>query len=210
MAQVNKQDALDIDDVKIDYAHEDGVVDRKPETEGAVLRSAIDDVSPWQAAKLYKRVLCISMLAAFSASLDGYRKSSPTATVSVAHVDWIEINLSGSIVSHRAFIQEMASDKALQAAAPAIDGAYVSAWGGMLVAGQIVGQICLQFATEAYGRKIALYILMTVLAIVSLNTKLHWVHSAELQTSSQSVSNVPPGTGVSGCLPNSFAELVSV
>ena len=38
-------------------------------------RSELDDMSVWQAAKYYKRIWILCMLAAFSASLEGYRKS---------------------------------------------------------------------------------------------------------------------------------------
>lgn len=39
-----------------------------------VMRSREDDLSVWQCALRFKRVSLIAMIAAFSASLDGYRK----------------------------------------------------------------------------------------------------------------------------------------
>lgn len=42
--------------------------------EGLLMRSKLDDLSVWQSVRRFKRVGCIAMLAAFSASLDGYRK----------------------------------------------------------------------------------------------------------------------------------------
>lgn len=39
-----------------------------------VMRSREDDLSVWQCALRFKRVSLIAMVAAFSASLDGYRK----------------------------------------------------------------------------------------------------------------------------------------
>lgn len=38
-----------------------------------VMRSREDDLSVWQSALRFKRVSLIAMIAAFSASLDGYR-----------------------------------------------------------------------------------------------------------------------------------------
>lgn len=40
-----------------------------------VLRSSFDDLSVWQSVRRFKYVGSIAMVAAFSASLDGYRKS---------------------------------------------------------------------------------------------------------------------------------------
>lgn len=37
------------------------------------MKSSMDDLTTWQALKTYKRVSVICMLAAFSASLDGYQ-----------------------------------------------------------------------------------------------------------------------------------------
>lgn len=63
-----------------------------------------------------------------------------------------------------------------------IDGKYIAAWGGIQSAGQTVGQIVLhhlclvltvlivvqllQYATDGYGRKIALYIIFLTFVIV--------------------------------------------
>ena len=43
---------------------------------GPVMRSQADDLSVWQCARQFKVASLIAMIAAFSASLDGYRKSS--------------------------------------------------------------------------------------------------------------------------------------
>lgn len=40
-----------------------------------VLRSSFDDLGVWQSVRRFKYVGSIAMLAAFSASLDGYRES---------------------------------------------------------------------------------------------------------------------------------------
>lgn len=39
-----------------------------------LMRSKADDLTVWQSVRIYKRVGVIAMLAAFSASLDGYRE----------------------------------------------------------------------------------------------------------------------------------------
>lgn len=47
------------------------------------MKSSLDKLSVWQALKAYKRVSALCMFAAFSASLDGYRKplvTSPCST----------------------------------------------------------------------------------------------------------------------------------
>ena len=40
-----------------------------------VMKSSLDRLSVFQAMRVYKRVVGVAMLAAFSASLDGYRES---------------------------------------------------------------------------------------------------------------------------------------
>ena len=39
-----------------------------------IMRTKEDDLGVWQSVKRYKRVSALAMIAAFSASLDGYRK----------------------------------------------------------------------------------------------------------------------------------------
>lgn len=69
-----------LDDKHNDITHVDsdhlvGQIDAALEKGQPVLmRSSLDNVSVWQAAKIYKRITAICMLAAFSASLDGYRE----------------------------------------------------------------------------------------------------------------------------------------
>jgi MFS family permease len=95
-----------------------------------------------------------------------------------------EISLNGGIVSNKGFIAQFAPP-----GTKIIEGKYISAWGGIQSAGQTVGQIVghfvfscfkfrmpadhifqfLQFATEAFGRKIALLILWGFLTAVSIN-----------------------------------------
>ncbi|KAF4123598.1 Sugar (and other) transporter [Geosmithia morbida] len=126
------------------------VEDRSPEvpthtvskgSDGQVLRSSIDNLSVWKSVGRFKKVGFIAMLAAFSASLDGY-----------------QINLNGGIVSNKGFIRQFATT-----GTTIIDGKYVSAWGGIQSAGQTIGQILLQYATEGYGRKSAMMIIWVVL-----------------------------------------------
>ena len=47
---------------------------------GPVMRSKLDDLSVWKSVWRYRRVGCVSMLAAFSASLDGYRELYPPSS----------------------------------------------------------------------------------------------------------------------------------
>ncbi|KAH8691383.1 hexose transporter [Talaromyces proteolyticus] len=108
-----------------------------------LMRSKVDDLSIWQSVRQYKLLGAVAMAAAFSASLDGY-----------------QINLNGGVVSNKGFIRQMAAP-----GTKIIQGTYVSAWGGIQSAGQTVGQILLQYATEAFGRKIALYIIWLTLVV---------------------------------------------
>ncbi|KUL83520.1 hypothetical protein ZTR_10568 [Talaromyces verruculosus] len=106
-----------------------------------IMRTKEDDLGVWQSVMRYKWVSALAMLAAFSASLDGY-----------------QINLNGGIVANKGFIRQMATP-----GTKIINSKYVSAWGGIQAAGQTIGQIFLQFATEKYGRKVAFYTLTVFL-----------------------------------------------
>ncbi|KAE8372412.1 general substrate transporter [Aspergillus bertholletiae] len=108
-----------------------------------VMRSKEDDLSVWQTVRRYKFVSVVAMAAAFSAALDGY-----------------QINLNGGLVSNKGFIRQMTSP-----GTTIIAGQYVSAWSGIQSSGQTIGQILLQYATESFGRKIALYIIWVVFVV---------------------------------------------
>ncbi|KAF7595497.1 hypothetical protein BBP40_005833 [Aspergillus hancockii] len=121
-----------------------------------VMRSKIDDLSVWQTVRRYKVISVVAMAAAFSAALDGY-----------------QINLNGGVISNKGFIRQMAKP-----GTKIIEGKYVSAWGGIQSAGQTIGQILLQYATESFGRKVAFYIIWVVL-VVSIfieSFATHWDH----------------------------------
>ncbi|WWC60749.1 uncharacterized protein I303_103325 [Kwoniella dejecticola CBS 10117] len=105
------------------------------------MRSKHDDLGLWATVKQNKVIAGVAMAAAFSASLEGY-----------------QINLNGGIISNKGFIALMPRD-----AKGAILGKYVSAWGGIQSTGQTLGQIFLQYATDALGRKVAMYILFAFL-----------------------------------------------
>ncbi|WWD16254.1 hypothetical protein CI109_100680 [Kwoniella shandongensis] len=118
------------------------------------MRSRFDDLGIMQSLRRYKYITLVAMAAAFSASLDGY-----------------QINLNGGIVSNKGFIAVMTSTPGKP-----ITGTYVSAWGGIQSAGQTLGQIFLQYATDALGRKAALYILWVFLVASCIAESLanHW------------------------------------
>ncbi|RAH70519.1 general substrate transporter [Aspergillus aculeatinus CBS 121060] len=121
-----------------------------------LMRSELDDLSVWESLGRYRFVTMIAMAAAFSASLDGY-----------------QINLNGGVVSNTGFIQQMASP-----GTSIIAGKYISAWGGIQSAGQTIGQILLQYVTDGYGRKIALYIIFLtfVVSVMIESFATHWDH----------------------------------
>ncbi|PMD16021.1 general substrate transporter [Hyaloscypha hepaticicola] len=109
--------------------------------ENPLMRSKVDDLSVWQSARKFKRVGFMAMAAAFCAALDGY-----------------QINLNGGIIANKGFIKQFATP-----GTKVILGKYVSAWGGIQSAGQFIGQVLLQYATESLGRKPALLIIWVVL-----------------------------------------------
>ncbi|KIX08671.1 uncharacterized protein Z518_03328 [Rhinocladiella mackenziei CBS 650.93] len=130
------------------------------------MRSKADDLTVWQSVKRYKLVSLVAMCAAFSASLDGY-----------------QITLNSGIVSNKGFIRQFAAP-----GTTIIKGKYVSAWGGIQSAGQTIGQIAsllckgftarfLQYATEAFGRKVAFCVFFVVSIFVeSIATRWdHWL-----------------------------------
>lgn len=98
-----------------------------------VMRAHTDDLSVWQCARRFKMVSLIAMAAAFSASLDGYRK---TRIPWVDMTDAAEINLNGGIIANKGFIRQMATE-----GTTVIEAKYMSAWGGIQSAGQFVGQV---------------------------------------------------------------------
>lgn len=98
-------------------------------------RTAEDDLPIWQAVQRYKLVTVVAMLAAFSASLDGYRKDCMSSGFRSLTL-MAEISLNGGIVSNKGFIKQFAA-----AGTTVIDGKYVSAWGGIQSTGQTLGQI---------------------------------------------------------------------
>lgn len=121
-----------------------------------LMRSKADDLSVWQSIRRYKIVGLIAMAAAFCASLDGY-----------------QINLNGGIVANKGFIRQMAKP-----GTTIIAGTYISAWGGIQSTGQTVGQILIQYATEAIGRKSALWIIWVICtaSIFAESFAAHWNH----------------------------------
>ncbi|KAH7364859.1 hexose transporter [Rhexocercosporidium sp. MPI-PUGE-AT-0058] len=120
------------------------------------MRSKDDDLGIWETVKQYKLITAVAMAGAFAASLDGY-----------------QISLNGGIVSNKGFIRQFA-----RPGTKIIAGKYVSAWGGIQSAGQTIGQIFLQFATDRLGRKPALLILWVFLvaSIFAESFATRWDH----------------------------------
>jgi hypothetical protein len=112
------------------------------------MRSKVDDLSVWQSIQRYKVVGFVAMAAAFSASLDGYRKFALSLQRQKVKLqsDQAEINLNGGIVSNKGFIRQFASP-----GTTIIAGEYVSLWGGIQSTGQTVGQIVGQVSFWPYS-----------------------------------------------------------
>ncbi|KAF2025711.1 general substrate transporter [Setomelanomma holmii] len=128
----------------------------QPSKGGQVMRTKADNLSISQSLLKNKLLGVIAMAAAFSAALDGY-----------------QINLNGGIVSNAGFIKQMATP-----GTKVIQGKYISAWGGIQSAGQFVGQVTLPYATDRFGRKVALYIIWTIFvaSVVAETFATHWQH----------------------------------
>jgi hypothetical protein len=121
----------------VEYSHP---AEMNPETgkdAAPLMFSKEDDLTVWQSVRRYRMVGVIAMAAAFSASLDGYRKFQhkwfESNEINFHHA---EINLNGGIVSNKGFIRQMAT-----AGTTIIAGKYISAWGGIQATGQTIGQI---------------------------------------------------------------------
>ena len=65
----NKANAENIEEA---FSHQEDVMPTK--SLGPIMRSREDDLGVWQCVRRFKIVSLIAMIAAFSASLDGYRK----------------------------------------------------------------------------------------------------------------------------------------
>ncbi|WPG99101.1 general substrate transporter [Acrodontium crateriforme] len=145
-----------LDDGKPATTHVEEAPRAMSTTTGAAMRSRSDDLGIWQSVKQYKMITFVAMCAAFSASLDGY-----------------QITLNGGIISNKGFVKQFAAP-----GTKVINGKFVSAWGGIQSAGQTVGQIFLQFATEKFGRKPALFILWIFLiaSVLAESLATHWQH----------------------------------
>ncbi|KAF7189943.1 MFS transporter fmqE [Pseudocercospora fuligena] len=149
---VNQDDIPKTEPTHVEEIAHDGSVHQTT----AVMRTKEDDLSFWQAIRRYKLVTGVAMCAAFCASLDGY-----------------QITLNGGIVSNKGFIRQFFGN-----GVKVIPGKYVSAWGGIQSAGQTLGQIFLQFVTDALGRKAALMLLWVILvaSIFAESFATHWQH----------------------------------
>ncbi|KAM0495780.1 hypothetical protein ACHAQF_005277 [Verticillium nonalfalfae] len=121
------------------------------------MRAKSDDLSVWATMRLYKVAGIIAMAGAFSASLDGY-----------------QINLNGGIVSNKGFIKQMAGG-----GKKIIAGRYISAWGGIQSAGQTIGQLLIQYVTEAYGRKVSLLIILAMFITLFASVALYELKAAD-------------------------------
>lgn len=65
------------DSKNIEHSSPDRGDDMPKKSMGPIMRSREDDLGVWQCVRRFKHVSLIAMTAAFSASLDGYRKKYP-------------------------------------------------------------------------------------------------------------------------------------
>ena len=151
-----------------------------------VMRSQEDDLSVWQCALRFKRVSLIAMVAAFSASLDGYRKKQFFFLFSTGDILSLKTQRSTStavlsptkVSSSRWHHRAQKSSTANTFQHGEVFSLPVRPWDRLYGFESSVGNMCLdsltfsqllQYATERFGRKIALYIIWAVLVIVSIH-----------------------------------------
>ncbi|RSH94199.1 hypothetical protein EHS25_004002 [Saitozyma podzolica] len=98
--------------------------------------------------------------------------------------------LTSSIVANKGFIRQFGSviDGTLKLNPP-----YVSAFGGLFSAGQVIGQFCIQWITDWVGRKGAMWTFMAILilaAVVECVSSIWW-HFA--------IAKLIAGVGIGAC-----------
>ncbi|WWC71187.1 uncharacterized protein I206_105140 [Kwoniella pini CBS 10737] len=106
------------------------------------LKSSLDNLSFLQAVSTFRRSILICGFAGFAAATDGYQNQ-----------------MSASIIANKGFVKEFAKG------AKALEAPWVSSFGGIFSAGQVIGQFTIPFISDMVGRKGAMYVFMVILTI---------------------------------------------
>ncbi|WOO86296.1 Hexose transporter 2 [Vanrija pseudolonga] len=126
---------------------DDGVIIQKAtQYHDAQLKSDHDMLGTWDAVKKFRRVTLICAIAGFAAATDGYQHQ-----------------MVASIVANKGFIRQFAA-----AGQAKINPSWVSSFGGIYSAGQVIGQFSIQFVADGFGRKMAMYTFIVGLIIAAI------------------------------------------
>ncbi|WVW83082.1 hypothetical protein I302_105100 [Kwoniella bestiolae CBS 10118] len=106
------------------------------------LKSSLDKLSLFECLSTFKRSVIICALAGFAAATDGYQHQ-----------------MSANIIANKGFVQEFSKGRGK------LDATWVSTFGGLYSAGQVIGQFFIPFASDFLGRKGSMYVFMGVLTI---------------------------------------------
>lgn len=84
VSAVAANDIQHTDDIKAETVNiENFDVEDEKNGGGAKMRTRADDLGVWESVKRYKLITAVGMAAAFAASMDGYRESSSSLSLSV-------------------------------------------------------------------------------------------------------------------------------
>ncbi|WWC60692.1 uncharacterized protein I303_103268 [Kwoniella dejecticola CBS 10117] len=106
------------------------------------LKSSLDKMSLSQSLSTFWRSILVCGFAGFAAVTDGYQNQ-----------------MAASIIANKGFIKEFAKG------ASALDPPWVSSFGGIFSAGQVIGQFTIPFVSDFIGRKGAMYVFMVILTV---------------------------------------------
>lgn len=112
------------------------------------LRSKWQDLSILSTVKVFRKSIFYCSIAAFSAACDGY-----------------QIGINGNIIANPGFIATFGNQVDPSTGEVILSASTLSAFGSMVSAGQIIGMWSLPFIMDRYGRKIAMYIFVSVLVV---------------------------------------------
>ncbi|WWD10134.1 hypothetical protein V865_008268 [Kwoniella europaea PYCC6329] len=107
------------------------------------LKSRLDTLTVFESISTFRRSVIICALAGFAAATDGYQHQ-----------------MSASIIANKGFVREFAKGRP-----NGLDAAWVSSFGGIYSAGQVVGQFCIPWVSDWVGRKGSMYVFMAILTI---------------------------------------------
>ncbi|WWD20939.1 hypothetical protein CI109_105417 [Kwoniella shandongensis] len=140
--------------------HESNIIEKEAEAidKGidVQLKSSHDTKGVLQSVSLFKKTIAICVAAGFCAATDGYQNQ-----------------MISSIVANKGFIAQFAEG------GTKLKPEHVSAFGGIFSAGQVVGQFSIQWVSDWFGRKGAMWTFMALLTLAAIvesvsTTWWHW------------------------------------